>query len=38
MKKYVKLVISKNVEWIRLAEDWDSWLAAVNRIVNMQVP
>jgi len=24
----------ENVEWIRLAEDWDRWLAAVNRIVN----
>jgi hypothetical protein len=28
----------ENVEWIRLAEDWDRWRAAVNRIVNLQVP
>jgi hypothetical protein len=28
----------ENVEWIRLAEDWDRWRAAVNGILNLHVP
>lgn len=33
-----KRVGLENVEWVRLAEDWDRWRAAVNRIVKLQVP
>jgi len=38
LKVNLKEIIWENMNWICLAEDWDKWLALMNRVVNFQVP